>query len=53
MKNPEPLDPVEGLPEMVQQLIEANRSAMDPLGSYTGFPKGAPWEKPVQDADDL
>ena len=26
----------------------------DPQGSYTGNPKGdGPWEKPVQDADDL
>ena len=24
----------------------------DPFGSYTGLTK-APWEKPVQDADDL
>ncbi len=29
-------------------------SSFDPQGSYTGNPKGdGPWEKPVQDADDL
>ncbi len=25
----------------------------DPFGSYTGRPKNGPYEKPIQDADDL
>ena len=50
----QPLDPVAGLPEAVQQVIEAARSAdSDPLGSYTGVLPESPWEVPIQDADDL
>ena len=46
-------DPAEGLPEMVQQVIDACRTAEnDPLGSYTGVAED-PMEEPVQDADDL
>ena len=31
---------------------EEQRSATDPLGMWTGVPEN-PYEKPVQDADDL
>jgi hypothetical protein len=44
-KNSVMLKPREIIPIMAQ--------TSDPLGSYTGIPAGAPFEKPVQDADDL
>jgi hypothetical protein len=36
-----------------RELIEVMSQTSDPLGSYTGVPAGAPFEKPTQDADDL
>ena len=37
---------------VVRQILKQQRSGTDPQGSYTGAPLD-PWEKPVQDADDL
>jgi hypothetical protein len=37
-----------------REIIPIMAQSADPLGSYTGTPAGAkPYEKPVQDADDL
>lgn len=39
-------------PDKITSMIQAQKSTIDPLGSYTGVPT-EPGEKPTQDADDL
>jgi len=36
-----------------REIIPIMAQSADPLGSYTGVADGKPYEKPVQDADDL
>ena len=36
----------------IAEVTDKQPSKTDPLGSYTGMPEN-PYEKPVQDADDL
>jgi len=36
-----------------REIIPIMAQSADPLGSYTGVVNGKPYEKPVQDADDL
>jgi len=36
-----------------REIIPIMAQTADPLGSYTGVADGKPYEKPVQDADDL
>ncbi|MCL2634844.1 MAG: hypothetical protein FWD34_10070 [Oscillospiraceae bacterium] len=36
-----------------REIIPIMSQMSDPLGSYTGVPAGQPYEKPIQDADDL
>ncbi len=33
--------------------MKEKKIIIDPNGSYTGRPKDDPYEKPIQDADDL
>ncbi len=47
-----PQDKIRRITQKVQQITAASVSPSDPEGSYTGAPKN-PYEKPVQDADDL
>ena len=36
-----------------REIIPIMAQSSDPLGSYSGIPAGNPYDKPVQDADDL
>jgi hypothetical protein len=42
----------EKMGKKLKKLLERESSKTDPFGSYTGIPVN-PYEKPVQDADDL
>ncbi len=47
-----PQDKIRRITQKAKQITTGSVSPSDPDGSYTGVPKN-PYEKPVQDADDL
>ena len=53
-KQPQPQTDNDTVMLKPREIIPIMAQTSDPLGSYTGTPAGGqPYEKPIQDADDL